>query len=66
MKKQLDALLEETTNPSSAISELATQTIIDLVESAMDIFHDYGNTFIPIERLRKNGLCIRNRKTTNK
>ena len=60
IKKQIRSLLEEETQPSSAISALATQAIIDLIEDAMGIFEDYGNTFTPLERMRKNGLGIRN------
>jgi len=60
IKKQIRDLLEEETAPSSAISALATQAIIDLIEDAMGIFEDYGNTFTPLERMRKNGLGIRN------
>ena len=60
IKTELRALLKERTNPKSAISELATGAIIDLIEDAMGIFEDYGNTFTPTERMRKNGLGIRN------
>ena len=60
IKSQLRMLLEEETAPSSAISALATQAIIDLIEDAMGIFEDYGNSFTPLERMRKNGLGIRN------
>ena len=60
IKTQLHALLKETINPRSAISALATGAIIDLIEDAMGIFEDYGNSFTPTERMRKNGLGIRN------
>ena len=60
LKKQLHTLLDEQQSSGNAISALATKTIIDLIESAIDIFEDYGNTFTPTERMRKNGLGIRN------
>jgi hypothetical protein len=60
IKAQLHVLLKETANPRSAISQLATGAIIDLIEDAMGIFEDYGNSFTPTERMRKNSLGIRN------
>jgi len=60
LKKQLHTLLDEQQSSGNAISALATKTIIDLIESAIDIFEDYGNIFTPTERMRKNGLGIRN------
>jgi hypothetical protein len=60
IKKQLRAHLKQAIDPHGAMTNLAKSAIIDLIEDAMGIFEDYGHTFSPIERMRMNGLGIKN------
>jgi hypothetical protein len=60
LKTEMKSLPERSVDPEEAIAPEVTEAIIDLIEEAITLFEDYGNQFRPIERLRKNGLGIRN------
>jgi hypothetical protein len=60
LKTQMKSLPKPAISPEAAISPETTQAIIDLIEEAITLFEDYGNQFRPIERMRKNGLGLRN------
>jgi len=60
LKKQIRAHLKVTARPHSAISPEAKGAIIDLIEDAMGVFEEFGHTFSPIERMRMNGMGMKN------
>jgi hypothetical protein len=60
LKSQMQALPKAPVQPDQAISPEVTQSIIELIEDAITLFEEYGNQFRPIERMRKNGLGIKN------
>jgi hypothetical protein len=60
IKADIRALPKASMKPDAAISEDTRDTIIGMIQDAMNYFEDYGQTFRPVERMRMNGLGIRN------